>query len=72
MQLAPLHLGPAILTRLLERPLLAAAAAGGVANVVHVSSVTHRYAAIPDVSRFLTSWWGCSAVESAWFQPLNL
>lgn len=49
-------LGPAMLTRLLEKPLLAAAAAGGVANVVHVSSVTHRYAAIPSVPSFLTSW----------------
>jgi NAD(P)-dependent dehydrogenase (short-subunit alcohol dehydrogenase family) len=37
-------LGPAMLTRLLERPLLAAAAETGVANIVHVSSVTHRYA----------------------------
>ena len=23
---------------------------------MHVSSVTHRYAAIPDVKKFLTSW----------------
>ena len=31
-----------------ERPILAAADDAGVANIVHLSSVTHRYAAIPD------------------------
>ena len=46
-------LGPAALTRALEAPILAAAAHAGVANVVHVSSVTHRYASIPSVRRFL-------------------
>ena len=49
-------LGPAVLTRLLERPILDAAAESGVANIVHVSSVTHRYASIPDVNKFLTTW----------------
>ena len=49
-------LGPAALTRALEAPILAAAAHAGVANVVHVSSVTHRYASIPSVDRFLTQW----------------
>lgn len=49
-------LGPAALTRALEAPILAAAAHAGVANVVHVSSVTHRYASIPSVNRFLTQW----------------
>jgi NAD(P)-dependent dehydrogenase (short-subunit alcohol dehydrogenase family) len=49
-------LGPAALTRALEAPILAAAAHAGVANVVHVSSVTHRYASIPSVRRFLTQW----------------
>ena len=49
-------LGPAALTRLLEAPLLAAADHSGVASIVHVSSVTHRYASIPSVPDFLSSW----------------
>lgn len=49
-------LGPAALTRLLEAPILAAADHSGVASIVHVSSVTHRYASIPCVPNFLTSW----------------
>ena len=50
-------LGPAVLTRLLEEPLSRAAERSGVAAVVHVSSVTHRYAAIaPDASAFLRTW----------------
>lgn len=50
-------LGPAVLTRLLEEPLSRAAERSGVAVVVHVSSVTHRYAAIaPDASAFLRTW----------------
>ena len=49
-------LGPAALTRALEAPILAAADQSGVANIVHVSSVTHRYASIANVKNFLTSW----------------
>lgn len=50
-------LGPAALTRLLEKPLRRAAERSGAAAVVHVSSVTHRYAAIePDVRAFLRTW----------------
>jgi WW domain-containing oxidoreductase len=46
-----------VLTRLLEEPLSRAAERSGVAAVVHVSSVTHRYAAIaPDASAFLRTW----------------
>ena len=50
-------LGPAALTRLLEEPLRRAAARGGAAVVAHVSSATHRYAAVavpPDA--FLRTW----------------
>ena len=53
---ACLYGGPAALTRALEAPILAAAAHAGVANDVHDSSVTHRYASIPSVNRFLTEW----------------
>ena len=50
-------LGPAALTRLLEEPLRRAAARGGAAVVAHVSSATHRYAAIaPDARAFLRTW----------------
>ena len=49
-------LGPAALTRLLEAPLRRAAERGGVAVVAHVSSVTHRYAAIADARAFLRVW----------------
>ena len=56
-------LGPAALTRALEAPILAAAAegrekggAGAGANVVHVSSVTHRYASVASVPKFLRDW----------------
>ena len=50
-------LGPAVLTRLLEKPLLAAAAKanGGVANVVHVASAAHRYASIAGDTKTFTS-----------------
>ena len=50
-------LGPAALTRLLEEPLRRAAARGGAAVVAHVSSATHRYAAVaPDARAFLRTW----------------
>lgn len=48
-------LGPAVLTRLLEKPLRLAATKNGIANVVNVSSVTHRYAAIGSTKQFLNS-----------------
>ena len=43
------HLGPFLLTRLLESPL---ACSSG--RVVNVSSVTHRAARIPDAAAFFT------------------
>jgi NAD(P)-dependent dehydrogenase (short-subunit alcohol dehydrogenase family) len=51
-------LGPAALTRCLERPLLRAAERSRerVAAVAHVSSVTHRYASVASVHRFLRDW----------------